>query len=173
MAKKKSAPEITIAINSDSQALQELKHSMQLHLMMYQGPNDQLCIYGLKAIDFIDKLYLILAMNDPEEVKGEKAKLEAEISTLAFSIVEALALFVQRSVDDRKNKAESKGLEFPESVRQKGDEILIMLGKSRGLPDKIAAKNAVLKGMADALRALSTFTKATYPDLRNSTGNVL
>jgi len=172
MAKKRDTPELTININSNSQALKELKHSMQLHLMMYQGPNNQLCIYGLKSIDFIDKLYLILAMT-PDKAKEELEKLETEISSLAFSIVEALALFIQRSVDERKAKANNQGLEFPENIRQKGDEILVMLGKSRGLPDKIAAKNAVLKGMADTLRALSTFTKATYPDLRDSAGNVL
>lgn len=160
-------------LGSNGAALRELKHSVQLHLLIHQGANPQLSVYGVKFVDFFDAFYEILAMNDVRQAREALQALELEIQQIAFNMVEALAIFVQRSIDDRKSKADAQKIDFPERIRQKSDELLILIGKSRGLPDKIAAKNAVLTGIADALRALSVFTKAKYPDIHDSAGNVL
>jgi hypothetical protein len=157
---------------SANASLEELKHSIRLHLLLQAGPTPQLCVFLVKVFDFIDDLYKVLALADGhrEELLEKIAK---EMDVVSFSIVETIALFVQRSIDDRMTKAASQGQTAPESVRRHGDEIFMTLGKCRGLPDKIAAKNMLLKGVAEALRALATFTKASYPEIRDSKDTVL
>jgi hypothetical protein len=84
-----------------------------------------------------------------------------------------MALYVQRSIDERAEKAKAENNPFPENVRQAGDEILIMVGKTRNHADKNASKYAVLQSVGSALRALSTVTKAQYPQFTDCNGNVL
>ncbi len=140
-------------------ALVELKHSIRTHLAIMQGPSPQLAVFLVKLIDFIED------KNDVRRV--------AEMSKLAFAIVEAVALFVQQSIDQRATQAVAKGYQFPQVVQAKGDNLLIVVGKARQLPDKIAAKNALLKEIAEALRSLSTYTKTNYPDITDVMGTIL
>lgn len=141
------------------QALKELKHSIRIHLLIMAGPTQQLTTFLIKMIDFF------------EDSDFERRNFEA--MSLSYSIIEGIALYVQKSIDDRGEKTKSLGQLFPSDVQAASDNILVMVGKSRNLDDKKAAKHAVLKAMADALRALSGFTKAIYPDIYDSSGNLL
>jgi hypothetical protein len=149
----------------------ELRHSIHLHLLIMNGPTQQLAVFLAKVLDFIpdpnDRQHDLVITPDV------MAATEEEIKVLAFSIVEALALHIQRSVDDRAVRAQQSGNQFPMSVRQKGDEILVVVGKTRSSEDPIVAKNAVLKAMADALHALSSVTRAKYPGIRTARGVLL
>jgi len=143
----------------EKEALQELKHSIRVHMLMMNGPTQQLCTLMLKLPDL---------MGD-----ADKDRRNNETKDLAFIIVEGLALYVQRSIDDRADRAQGKGEAFPKSIKEAGDKILVAIGQNRSSSDKIASKNAVLRSVADALRSLSTFTKAIYPDIYDSNGNQL
>jgi len=152
-------------------ARDELRHSVHLHMMIMNGPTQQLAVFLAKVLDFVPDY------DDPDKeliyTPEALQNIDGELKILAFSIVEAIAMHIQRSVDDRAARAVQRGERFPLSVRQKGDEILVVLGKNRSTDDQIAAKNTVLKSMADALRALASVTKAKYPDIRDARGNVL
>lgn len=149
----------------------ELRHSVHIHLAIMNGPSQQLAVLLVKVLDFVPKYENKHAAKvyAPDAI----SKLNADIEALAFSIVEAVAIHVHRSIDDRAAKAAQRGDQFPKSVRQKGDNILVMLGRHRSDSDQIAAKNSVLKAIAEALRALSTVTKAKYPDIKTSRGLIL
>lgn len=139
--------------------LNEFKHSVRTHLVIMAGPSQQLSAFLLKVIDFFD---------DPNEEHRNQ-----EMLALSFTIIEGIALYVQRSIDERIEKAKTVGQEFSSNVQTASNNILIMVGQSRGLDDKIAAKNALLKSVADALRELSSLTKTTYPEIVDSAGKVL
>jgi hypothetical protein len=149
----------------------QLRHSVHLHMMIMNGPTQQLAVFLAKALDFMPDY------DDPTQellyTPEALASVDAEMKVLAFSIVEAVALHIQRSVDDRAARAQQRGDKFPVAVRQKGDDILVVLGKNRSTEDQIAAKDTVLKAIAEALRALATVTRAKYPEIRNASGNVL
>jgi hypothetical protein len=139
--------------------LEELKHSIKIHLIIMNGPSAQLAVFLVKLIDFLEDI-------DPH-------RRQAEMGKLAFAVVEAVALHVQQSIDTRAQQAQAKGNEFPNQIQAKSDNLLIIVGKSRNLPDKILAKNAVLKEIAEALRALTTYTKVKYPEIADRAGNIL
>jgi|10_taG_2_1085330.scaffolds.fasta_scaffold00790_9 hypothetical protein len=157
-------PHKPIAYKDSPTARDELRHSVHLHLMIMNGPTQQLAVFLTKTLDLIP---------DPGEETYDFASNDVEMGILAYSIIEALALHVQRSVDDRAARAQQRGEKFPVSVRQKGDEILVVVGKTRSSGDQVTSKNAVLKAIADALHALATVTKAKYPEIRTARGQVL
>jgi hypothetical protein len=152
-------PHEPITYKENPTARDELRHSVHLHLMIMGGPTRQLAVFLTKTLDLIPE-----TGQEPDE---------SNIKVLAFNIAEGIALHVQRSVDDRAGRAQQRGEKFPIAVRQKGDEILVVIGRNRSSDDQISAKNAVLKVTADALRALSTVTKASYPEIRSARGQVL
>lgn len=133
----------------------ELKHSIRTHMMMLGGPSPQLSVFLLKVVDFLED--------------ADETRRNSEMANLAFAIVEAVALHVQQSVD-AKSKKDS---ELPKHISSKSDGLLVIIGKSRGLPDKIQAKEAVLKEVAEVLRSLSTYTKGKYPEITTASGVVL
>lgn len=139
----------------DSEEMRELKHSIRMHLLIMAGPSPQLCAFLVKTIDFI------------EDVDLDRRR--TEMLALSFYIIEAIGIYIQKSIDVRAAKMP----EMPEHVKHRGDEILVIIGKSRGIPDKIAAKNAVLRTVAEALDALGSFMKTTYPTMFDSKGNPL
>lgn len=139
--------------------LEEIKHSVRTHLVIMQGPTPELAVFLVKLIDFLED--------------QDSARRRSEMGKLAFAIVEAVALHVQKSIDSRAQQAVAKGQQFPKYIQDKSDNLLVIVGKSRGLPDKIAGKSAILKEIAEALRSLSTYTKARYPDITDLAGNIL
>ena len=147
---KRDTPDIP-----DSEEIRELKHSVRIHLLIMAGPSPQLCAFLVKTIDFIEDVDIDRCRN--------------EMLALSFHIVEAIGIHIQRSIDVRAAKVSG----MPEHVKRRSDEILVIIGKSRGISDKIAAKNAVLRAMAEALDALGSFMKTTYPTIFDSKGNQL
>lgn len=157
------APSESLTYKESPTPHDELRHSVHMHLTIMNGPTQQLAVFLAKTLDFIpdgDKQF-------------DQASINADMKVLSYNIVEALALHIQRSVDDRASRAQQQGSKFPMSVRQKGDEILVVIGKTRSSEDQVSAKNAVLKAIADALHALSSVTKAKYPDIRTARGMIL
>ncbi len=144
---------------SPDDPLEELKHSIRTHLLIMQGPTPQLAVFCIKLVDFLED-------QDPDRRRSEMGKL-------SFAIAEAVAIHVQQSIDVRAQQATAKGHQFPQQVQHKSDHLLVVLGKSRSLPDKSAAKSALLKEIAEAMRSLSTYTKAKYPDITDTAGNIL
>lgn len=140
-------------------ALDELKHSVRMHLLIMAGPTQQLCAFMIKLIDFME--------DDNIERRN------SEMLSLSYSVVEGLALYVQRSVDEKMSIAKSQGATLPQEVISAGDEILVAIGKVRSMADKRAAKAIVLKSVSQALRSMSIYTKAQYPQLTDASGNVL
>lgn len=139
--------------------LEELKHSIRIHLLVMQGPSAQLAVYLVKLIDIIED--------------SDHNRRSAEIGKLAFGIIEAVALQVHQSIDKYGQQAAIRSLPFPEHVQSKGDNLLVVVGKSRSLPDKAVAKSALLKEIAAALRDLSSYTKIQYPTITDLAGNPL
>jgi hypothetical protein len=139
--------------------LDNLKHSIRTHLAIMQGPTPQLSAYLIKLIDL---------MEDTDQVR--KA---SELDLLSFVLIEAVALYVHQSVNARAAQTKAKGRDFPASVVTSGDNLLVMVGKCRSLPDKLVAKLALCRAVAETLRSLSTFTNAKYPDITDINGNIL
>ena len=145
---------IAIMDNFDN-LIKEFKHSVRMHLNIMGGPSQQLSVFLLKLIDIIE---------DSDINRRNK-----DLCNLSFCIVEGLALYIQRFIDTHAEKLDNHN----NSLRQASDNILIMVGKTRSLDDKISSKYAILKVLSDALRVLSTYTKATYPSFTDLDGNVL
>lgn len=140
-------------------AFKELKHSIRTHLLIMAGPTQQLCSFLIKLIDFMED--------------GDNERKVSEMETLSFNIVEGMALYVQRSIDERAEKAKATDNPFPAAVQQAADEILVMVGKTRNHADKTQAKYAVLQSVGVALKTLGNVTKAQYPQFTDANGNVL
>ena len=143
----------------DSEELRELKHSVRIHILLHAGPSPQLAAFLVKTIDFLE---------DKDPIQRKQEMLD-----LAFNMIEAIAVYTQRTFDDRIQKGAKQGREASSELKARGDNILVVLGKSRSLPDRIAAKNAVLRVTAEAMDALGVFMQATYPTLHDSVGNPL
>lgn len=143
----------------DKPSLDELKHSIRIHLMIMNGPTQQLCSMLLKLPDILGD--------------ADTARRNREVTELAYLIIEGVALYVQRSIDERAERAMNQGHMFPQATKICGDNILVMIGTHRSSSDKITGKLAVLRSIAEALRGLSVFTKAIYPDIYDSNGNQL
>lgn len=140
-------------------ALNELKHSIRTHLLIMAGPTQQLCAFLIKVVDFM------------EDTDAERKLTEME--ALSFNIIEGMALYVQRSIDERVEKAKAAGTPFPDAVQQASDEIIVMVGKTRNHVDKNQAKYAVLQTVGAALKTLGGVTKVQYPQFTDCSGNVL
>lgn len=140
----------------DKKALDELKHSIRIHLIIMNGPTQQLCSMLLKLPDILGD--------------ADSARRDREVIELAYLIIEGVALYVQRSIDERAERANNQGQMFPQTSKLCGDHILVAIGTHRSNNDKMAGKLAVLKSIAEALRGLSVFTKAIYPDIYDSNG---
>ena len=132
-------------------SLEDLKHSIRCHLLIMGGPSQQLCAFLVKTIDLLED-------NDEE-------RREEETSILSFSIIEAIALHVQKAIDERAKVAKEKENPMPENVRIYSDKILITIGKVRSHSNKLEAKQALLNIIGKSLDLLSTFTGAVYPTL--------
>jgi len=156
-----------IVNESATPALAELKHSIMMHMRMHAGVSQQLAVFLIKMLDYVDELYEALRQ-EPSEREKTLNKVKTNMENLAYVVIESVGMFVQQSIDDRKNRAENLKQEFPNHVSRLSDEILIVIGKTRGLPDKISAKNAVLQVTANALRGLSGYTSAKYPSITDS-----
>lgn len=139
--------------------LAELKHSIRIHTLIMQGPSPELAVYLLKVIDFLEDT--------------DQARREAEMAVLAYKLIESSALHIQRSVDARLRKLAADNKPIPTQVQVRGDHLLVVVGQTRSLPDRILAKDTVLKEIADCLRALSAHTGSKYPDLTDSAGRIL
>ena len=151
----------------DKSALDELKHSIKVHMILSAKPTEQLCVFLLKVVDAFET--------------NDKEVRDSEMANLSFTIVEGIATFIHKSIDERIQKSKAIKSPFPQAVSHQCDEILILIGKGRQVisdvnstfKDKQNAKNVVLKGIANALRALATQTKAVYPDLYDSSSIML
>ena len=144
---------------SESAEIEELKHSIRIHLLIMAGPSQQLCAFLIKVIDLVED----------EDLPRRKA----ETLGLAFNIVEAIAIHTQQAIDARNVVSKEKNAPMPASVRQHADEIMIVVGKARSHPDKVEAKNSVLAVVGKALDALGSFTGAIYPTIFDSARNKL
>lgn len=156
---------------SATDSLAELKHSIYMHVLLQGGPSPQLSVFLVKLLDLIDDFYV--ALNNEQEQEQRLERIEQECGVLSFHIIESLALWLQQAIDVEKVKAKTRGEIFPISAASHGDQLLILVGKSRSLPDKKAAKSAVLRGIAEAFRALQSYTKDKYPEIRDIKNNVL
>ena len=96
----------------DSEEIRELKHSIRIHLLIMAGPSPQLCAFLVKTVDFIEDTDFDRRRN--------------EMLALSFHIVEAVGIHIQKSIDVRAAKMP----EMPEYVKHRGDEILVIIGKS-------------------------------------------
>ena len=143
----------------DNDALLELKHSIRTHLTIMAGTSHQLCSFLLKTIDFFDDT--------------DANRRNREILDLSFHIVEGLALTVHKIIDERVAAAKADNQLVPNGLTLASDYILVMVGKSRSLDDRRAAKYAVLSAVADALRAVSQFTKSKYSQITDLSGQPL
>lgn len=134
----------------------ELKHSIKMHMMVADGPSPQLCVFLTKPIDWLE---------DPDDERKIK-----EVASLAYAIVEAIALLVHKAIDVRHQQLTHANKPFPATLRRKGDQLLVVVGKTRGLSDKIVAKHAVMTEVASAIKAYAEFNKTKCPTLQDITG---
>lgn len=125
-------------------------------MTVMRGPTPQLAVLLIKVIDFLE---------DTDDERRQK-----EMAVLSFTIVEALVLQIGQLIE---RCAEKDGPKFPAHLLAKSDGLLALLGKSRRLPDRLVAKDAVLRGIAEALRAFGAYAKVEYPTITDSKGNIL
>jgi tagatose-1,6-bisphosphate aldolase len=132
--------------------LDELKHSIKIHLLLMNGPSQQLCAFLIKLMDFIED--------------DDKKRKQEEIDSLSFSIIEGLAFYLHRYIDEQVSKKE-----IPMYVKEASNNLLIKIGESRNLNDKIEAKYVVLSAISNSLKRLAEFTKSDYPRLFSAKGS--
>lgn len=140
-------------------AIEELKHSIRTHIVIMNGVTDQLCAYLLKLIDFLGESNI--------------AAKEREIEHLSYSILEASAIYISGTIDSYATRYVTEGKEFPKTVKNKSDNVLVIIGSNRGNQNKLESKKAVLAAAADALNAFSEHTGMIYPKLVDIDGNQL
>jgi hypothetical protein len=144
-------------------ALDELQHSVYTHAMIQGGPNPQLCVFLTKLLDFLDDVYAACQYEDSRSAR--LADVEVEIIALSFHIIESLAVWLATSVNDDK---------FPAHLRHQGQQLLILIAKVKQLPDKLAAKDIVLRAIADMIRSLKAANpNIAYPDVKDAKSNIL
>ncbi len=134
--------------------LEELKHSIRVYLLITRSPSPQLATFLMKIVDFLDD-------EDQERRRREMGKL-------ALHIVVGSVLLVQKLMQ---HQMESAADDPP--LRLRCDELIVAIGKTRRMDDPIAAKNFLLKTMADGLRELSGRSKITFPAIADCAGNPL
>jgi len=143
--------------------LNDLQHSVYTHVMIQGGPNPQLCVFLTKLLDFMDDLYA--ANQSSTDMDARIASVEAEVKALAFNIIESLAIWLATSVDDPK---------FSDHLQHQGRQLLILVAEARKLPDKLIAKDVVLRAIASMIRSLKVDNpKLAYPDIKDVRNNVL
>jgi len=143
-------------------ALVELQHSVRTHIIVQAGPNPQLCVFLVKLLDIIDDLNV--AVHEPADKEDRLQRVEGECRTLAFCIIESLAVWLAQSMDDKN---------LPTHVEDCGKQLLVLVSKARALDDKIAAKTFILYGLADAIRVLKKHINVPYPDITDSKNNIV
>lgn len=131
--------------------LEELKHSIKIHLLLMNGPSQQLCAFLIKLMDFV-------------EDHDNKRKQE-EIDLLSFSIIEGLAFYLHRYIDEQISKKD-----VPTYVKESSNNLLIKIGESRNLNNKIEAKYVVLSAISNSLKRLAEYSKSDYPRLFTAKG---
>jgi len=150
-------------------ALVELQHSVRTHIIVQAGPNPQLCVFLVKLLDIIDDLNVAVHEPTGDETRGHikdmrLQRVEEECRTLAFCIIESLAVWLATSMDNKN---------LPAHAEDCGKQLLVLVAKARALDDKIAAKTLVLYGLADAMRVLKAHINVPYPDITDSKNNVV
>ena len=133
------------------ESIQELKHSIKLHMSMAGGPSAELCIYTLKLIDFLDE--------DPSD---------EEIMDLSYSILKSVAT----KIGDAVEKYADADPQFPFATLKQGQVL-----KGWGL--KAVKLSSLAKGggnkslsaeIAKTLDMLKEYTKIEYPPIRDISG---
>ena len=128
-------------------AIQELKHSIKLHLSMAGGPSAELCMYTLKLIDFLDE--------DPSD---------EEIADLSYSILKSVAI----KIGDTIEKYAEVDLQFP-SATLKQAQVL----KGRQSFTGEGGNELLLAEISKSLDMLKEYTKIEYPPIRDVSGKGL
>lgn len=142
------------------EALKELKHSVYTHLLLQGGPNPQLCVFLSKLLDIMDDMNIAIINKTASPERAEQ-----EILDLSFHIIESLVIWLTSSLDDKKT---------PPHVGDKLQNLLLLVSRSRKFPDRIAAKNIVLRGLAELIRILKEDNpKIQFPDIKDSKDNIL
>ena len=100
-----------------NKSLDELRHSVRLYMILMNGPNAQLAALLLKTLDFID---------DEDERRRND-----EMAFLSLVIVQAIAIHTERLIDTKKAEVEHKGMNFPSQLKQKGDNLLIEINRTK------------------------------------------
>lgn len=143
--------------------MDELKHSIALHIMIHGGPSAQLAAFLVKLVDLVD------------DANAERKSTEATL--LASVIAEAVAIHVERFVLAQLEQVGNlTDADLVSRIRQRADGILMTIGvgkRHKENQDKIAVKNAMLSAAAAALRELSLLTKKEYPAFTDCQGNQL
>ena len=132
-------------------AIQELKHSIKLHLSMAGGPSAELCMYTLKLIDFLDE--------DPSD---------EEIADLSHSILKSVAL----KIGDTIEKYAEVDPQFP-SAALKQAQVLKGRQSSTGSVVKEDSNELLLVEISKSLGMLKEYTKIEYPPIRDVSGKGL
>ena len=132
-------------------AIQELKHSIKLHLSMAGGPSAELCMYTLKLIDFLDE--------DPSD---------EEIADLSHSILKSVAL----KIGDTIEKYAEVDPQFP-SAALKQVQVLKGRQSSTGSVVKEDSNELLLVEISKSLGMLKEYTKIEYPPIRDVSGKGL
>jgi len=133
-------------------AIQELKHSIKLHMSMAGGPSAELCIYTLKLIDFLDE--------DPND---------EEIMSLSCSILKSIAL----KIGDTVEKYAENDPQFPSATLKqgqvlKGCELFVIKNPEGGNScqtnhGEYGFYELLLAEIAKTLDMLKEYTKIEYP----------
>lgn len=134
--------------------MQELKHSIKLHLSMAGGPSAELCMYTLKLIDFLDE--------DPSD---------EEIADLSYSILKSVAL----KIGDTVEKYAEADPQFPSATLKKG-QVLKGWGSQTVKLSSLAkgdGNELLLAEIAKMLDMLKEYTKIEYPPIRDVSGKGL
>jgi len=132
---------------SKEQSILELKHSVNLHVNLCNGPTAELAMFMIKVVDFLED--------------NDKDRVELEIKQLAYLIIESLGVFLQRHIDKKLQNVENP----PQSLLDASSNILVVIGKQKHNKDFLANKGLVLAAMAESLRELSKFTNSQYPPI--------
>jgi hypothetical protein len=136
-------------------ALQELKHSIKLHLSMAGGPSAELCTYTLKLIDFLDE--------NPDS---------KEIADLSYFILRSIAI----NISDVIEKYANNDSKFSFAILKQGQVLKIKSDvdiENTKFDGVLSIKHDLLVEVAKALDMLKEHTKIEYPPIRDVSGKGL
>lgn len=132
-------------------AIAKLKSAIRTHMIVYNGPSQQLAAFMIKVIDFIE---------DDDEYRKT-----TEINNLSYIILESAAFYLVNFIHSNKERSHN--------LIDQSNELLVSIGKTRNIKGSQDAEQLMLYGIANLLRSMNKQFNVNYPAIKDHLNNTI